>query len=157
VFWRAYRFEIIWLFVVAVGIFLVFEQMSVRATLAGWFRQVASSLLGDVVQGYQRFDAFLSQTSTSDVVGFALICAATFAIFARIRSRLRNTPALAELRCPRCGDGLHRIHRKPLDRLISVYVPVRRYHCRSDRCGWKGLRIGDGRVRRISKEVSSAV
>ncbi len=41
--------------------------------------------------------------------------------------------------CPRCGGALNRIHRRPLDRLISRVYRVHRYVCRNLECGWGGL------------------
>jgi hypothetical protein len=47
------------------------------------------------------------------------------------------------LRCPRCGAALLRVRRKPLDRLLSLLAPRRRYRCRAMGCGWEGtLRAG---------------
>jgi predicted RNA-binding Zn-ribbon protein involved in translation (DUF1610 family) len=43
------------------------------------------------------------------------------------------------LACPECGEVLHRIHRRPLERVISVVLPLRRYGC--PHCGWSGLRV----------------
>ena len=40
--------------------------------------------------------------------------------------------------CPLCGEALQRIHRHPLDRLLSIIYPVRRYRCKRFRCGWEG-------------------
>lgn len=40
--------------------------------------------------------------------------------------------------CPRCRGLTYRIPRRALDRLISWFVPVRRYRCRSMNCHWEG-------------------
>jgi hypothetical protein len=41
--------------------------------------------------------------------------------------------------CPWCGIGdLHRVRRKPLDRLVSLIIPIARYRC--DTCYKSGLR-----------------
>jgi hypothetical protein len=40
---------------------------------------------------------------------------------------------------------LHRIHRKPLDRLANILaVPVHRYMCTNKACRWSGLRVDAG-------------
>lgn len=41
--------------------------------------------------------------------------------------------------CPRCGGLLRRIARRTFDRLLSVFVPQRRYDCLSYTCQWTGL------------------
>lgn len=47
------------------------------------------------------------------------------------------------LLCPCCGGLLIRIPRQPLDRLLSLVVPLQRYQCRAwvgnTRCMWEGV------------------
>jgi hypothetical protein len=139
---RQYRFELTWLIVVALGLFLVLEQMNIRASLARWFREAVARLFS----GFQQFDnglvAFLARVSISDVVGFLLLTAAVVAVLLRLRWRLLNNAALATVTCPKCGGPIHRVHRTTSDRFLSLYVPVRRYRCHSPDCGWHGLRVG---------------
>lgn len=55
--------------------------------------------------------------------------------------RRRMDPAAQtdhELVCPRCKGPIYRTHRRLVDRVISVIVPVRRYRCFSVRCQWEG-------------------
>ncbi len=40
--------------------------------------------------------------------------------------------------CPICGSTLERIHRKPLERMLSSFVSIRRYRCPNSECNWKG-------------------
>jgi hypothetical protein len=42
------------------------------------------------------------------------------------------------LRCPLCRGPLVRTRRTPLDRLLSLVSPRRRYRCRAIGCGWTG-------------------
>ena len=42
--------------------------------------------------------------------------------------------------CPRCSQPVYKVHRRWPDRLVSVFHSVRRYRCRTERCGWQGLR-----------------
>jgi hypothetical protein len=45
-------------------------------------------------------------------------------------------------RCPNCGGELVRIRRRVIDRLLSAFVPVRRFRCSMLECGHEGnLRI----------------
>ena len=42
-------------------------------------------------------------------------------------------------RCPRCGaTGLVRVQRRAVDRLLGLFVPMRRYRCTHVECGWEG-------------------
>lgn len=41
--------------------------------------------------------------------------------------------------CPVCGSlGLIRIHRRPIDRLLSLFVNVYRFRCQQFECQWEG-------------------
>ena len=45
-------------------------------------------------------------------------------------------------KCPRCDGSAYRIPRRFVDLLLSFFVSVRRYRCRSKTCGWEGnLRV----------------
>jgi hypothetical protein len=44
--------------------------------------------------------------------------------------------------CPVCNASTHRIPRRLIDLLLSIFTPVRRYRCRSMKCTWEGnLRV----------------
>jgi hypothetical protein len=44
--------------------------------------------------------------------------------------------------CPHCNGAVTRVPRRFVDVLLSAFVPVRRYRCRSLDCGWEGnLRV----------------
>ncbi|MDF1529304.1 MAG: hypothetical protein P1R74_09260 [Sedimenticola sp.] len=46
--------------------------------------------------------------------------------------------------CPKCNGPVKRLRRRFIDRLVSLIIPVRRYHCRAIGwdCDWKGnLRV----------------
>jgi hypothetical protein len=48
-------------------------------------------------------------------------------------------PARPRNICPQCQGRLDRVPRGVFDRVLSLFVPLRRYRCRSARCGWEGL------------------
>jgi len=44
--------------------------------------------------------------------------------------------------CPRCNGAAYRVPRRLVDRLMSRFVGISRYRCRSTDCGWEGnLRV----------------
>lgn len=56
---------------------------------------------------------------------------------------LRTLPETATLQirrpaCPACGGSVARIHRRLIDRLISMVVLRHRYRCLALGCGWEG-------------------
>lgn len=40
--------------------------------------------------------------------------------------------------CPCCEGHLYRVPRRVVDVLLSILLPVHRYRCRSEACGWEG-------------------
>jgi hypothetical protein len=50
----------------------------------------------------------------------------------------------AHIACPICGSAVQRVRRRPTDRLLSLFAPVRRFRCADSDCGW------EDRVRRSS-------
>lgn len=41
--------------------------------------------------------------------------------------------------CPLCGSlGLVRIHRRPIDRMLGLFVRVYRFRCEEFECQWEG-------------------
>jgi len=50
--------------------------------------------------------------------------------------------------CPRCGETVHRIHRRFVDHIASLLRPVRRYRCENPACQWEGNLRWDRRARR---------
>jgi hypothetical protein len=143
-FLRAYGFEIIWLLIVLLGIFLIIERLSIRRLFgAGLNRFAAAAQHGAGNLGGIAAD-LLARITLSDAIGYALVLGALGVIALRVRWRLLHNPALALLRCPQCHGNIHRVHRHTVDRVISFYVPVRRYRCTDDQCRWFGLRVGTG-------------
>jgi len=41
-------------------------------------------------------------------------------------------------RCPLCHGTMNRIPRRFVDLVLSMFIPVRRYRCRSFDCDWEG-------------------
>jgi len=50
----------------------------------------------------------------------------------------KNASSGVRKSCPDCGELLMRIPRRLIDRLTSLFAPIRRYQCRSQRCQWRG-------------------
>jgi predicted RNA-binding Zn-ribbon protein involved in translation (DUF1610 family) len=142
--WSEWRVEILIGLMVAVAIFLLVERMQIRQTLLGWLRQAVQAV-GQVAGGLLRgLVDFVRNTTLSDLVGYALLLGALVFFLWRVRWRLMTAPRFTTRACPRCGNDLIRVHRHAADRLLNLFVPVRRYRCKDGSCGWSGLRVGTG-------------
>jgi len=73
-------------------------------------------------------------------VAFAVYIALGLLVFTVIRYRLRRSQWVAS-RCPTCNSLLYRSQRRPVNRLIQLFVPLQRYYCVNPQCRWQGLRI----------------
>jgi len=129
---------------IAFGVFLLFERMQIRQTLFNWLQRGWSALLRMAVAAQSGVLQFLQSRTLSDLLGILFLAAALAIVAWRIRWRLLNNVRFTGRQCPRCGSGLHRVHRHGLDRALSVIVPVRRYRCGNPECHWSGLRFGRG-------------
>lgn len=136
-----YRFEVVWAIVVLVGIFLIFERMDIRHGIFRWLNATARLFEHSVIGFGDKTVRWLANLTLSDAIGLILVSGALVAIVLRIRWRLLRNPALSTPVCPRCQGPIQRIHRTRLDRIISLYVPVRRYRCADRECRWQGRRI----------------
>lgn len=144
-FWRNWRVEVIIALLVLLAIFLLAERMNIRQTLYSWVVNLLAGLNSLMASLVQSLSGFLLGTSVSDLVAYLLLALVAGLVIWRTRSRLLSEPRFTTTKCPRCGSALHRIHRRSRDRLINLFVPVRRYQCQDRDCHWKGLRGYRGR------------
>jgi hypothetical protein len=152
-FLRAYLFEIVGVIVIALGVFLVLERMSIRSTLSRWAAIEGKNALAILGQVDAAASALVARIELSDVVGLVLILTAVIVVALRVRWRLMRAPSLTTLQCPRCEGDLYRVHRHRRDRLVSLVVPVRRYRCSKPECGWCGIRVVSSKQ---GREVTAA-
>lgn len=138
-----WRLEIVLVLLTALAVFLLTEQMDIRRTIWRWLRQAMAGL-GEAAR---RLADLLIPTTLSDFVGTALIIGVGVLAVWRVRWRLQRSPRFAGPVCSRCGAPAKRIHRKTLDRLVNVFVPVHRYICSNPDCRWRGLRVDPAKHR----------
>lgn len=145
-FWSEWRFELVMALVVMLGLFLILERMQIREAVAGWWAAAAESLKMAGSGFLRRVGRFLQDVTLSDLMGYALLAAALVLFYIRGRWRLMTMARFTARVCPKCGHGLHRVHRRPSDRLVNIVVPVARYRCRNPECDWRGLRVKKARL-----------
>jgi hypothetical protein len=133
--------EIVVAILLLLAIFLLVERINLRETLYGWLLAALGGLEGLITATIQGLVRFVQDTTLSDLVAYALLVAVIFLIGWRTRYRVLTSPRLTEIRCPRCGGDLSRIHRRWWHRLLNRVIPVRRYRCKDQACNWRGLRV----------------
>jgi hypothetical protein len=137
--------EIVVAVLTLLAIFLLVERIDIRRTLVAGLDRLLAGLerAASIQSGHLR--QFVLGTSASDLVAYLLLLLVIGLVVWRLRWRLMATPRFTEGRCPVCGSGLHRIHRRGRDRVVNLFVPVRRYQCRNHDCRWRGLRVQTSR------------
>lgn len=140
--YSTWRTELFLALLLVAGVFLILERVHIRQLLSGWLRQGLERLRWIGGSSFQALARLVQNTTLSDLVGYTLVALAAIVIALRVRWRLLNTPGLTVLSCPRCNGAIKRVHRHALDRLLNLYLPVRRYRCAGRECGWHGLRVG---------------
>jgi uncharacterized integral membrane protein len=138
--WRDWWVEIVVALLILLAIFLLVEQMNIRETLYTWLVAVVDGLGDLAVAVGGGLARFVRNTTLSDLLAYVLIVLVIALAAWRTRYRILTNPRLAEIRCPRCGGEVHRIHRRWYHRALSLILPLRRYGCKDRACGWQGLR-----------------
>lgn len=139
--WQDWWVELLVALLILLAIFLLVEQMDIRATLYAWLAAAVDGL-GNLIDAAGRGLArFVRNTTLSDLLAYVLIVMVITLAAWRTRYRILTNPRLAEIRCPRCGGEVHRIHRRWYHRALSLIFPLRRYGCKDRACGWQGLCI----------------
>lgn len=140
-FWREWRVEIVIALLVCLAIFLLVEQMNIRQSmyvglvgLVGWLSRTVAGVLEGLVR-------LARGTTVSDLTAYLLLLVVAGLVIWRVRHRLLTLPKFSDIECPRCGGELARIHRRWPDRVLSLFVPIRRYQCQNQECTWRGLRV----------------
>jgi hypothetical protein len=142
---RANLVDITAVLVVALGLFLLLERTNIRATLFHWATVGSQNALHVLGRAGDAIAHSIARLTLSNAIGLVLVVVAVIALILRIRWRLVRSASQTALRCPRCGGGVHRVHRRWGDRVVSLFVPVRRYRCSNRECRWCGIQVAASR------------
>jgi len=139
---REYWLDIVLISVVGTGVLLVVTEVSIRDLLKLAFQNAVALLgrwEGNLVGGTKYL---MTHFSLNDLLGAALAVVALVFILWRGRYHFYRSEYWQAVNCPKCGSGLHRIHRTTWDRFLSrtLLRGARRYQCKNRECGWTGLR-----------------
>jgi hypothetical protein len=119
------------------GVALILAPDRLHDLLLSWLNGF-KNILGQL---WVAFNLFLDKLTAANLLGFALLLVVVALIVWRLRSRLAESPHLSATACPSCGGEIRRVHRNSWDRLVGniIGVPLRRYRCNNQSCGWQGL------------------
>ncbi len=143
-----YRLEIIFAVLALFGVFLVVVGAGLQDTVLSRAQNLVSSGATAAQTLGQRLDRFLMSQSVFNLLGIVLIVGAVVFLVWRARYRAIHSTHWAAKACPTCGSELTRVPRHTADRIVAVFLPVRRYACTNPACGWQGRRISRGKRRK---------
>lgn len=128
------------LLLTAVIIYLVYSP---DLTEAPQFVDVFMQAVNQSVENTRSWSArFFTEAVLLKIITGVLVLAGVMLILWRARYRYLRSEAWNSHTCPRCSGVVHRIHRKPADRLLDpLILPyARRFRC--PECSWEGMRSG---------------
>ena len=137
-----YWVEFVALAVVTTGIFLVVIDVSLLQQLRFLFHQVGVLFAGLEGRFYTWLREYITRFGLGDLLGWLLVLGGLAFVLWRGRHHFYRSEYWKAVDCPKCGSGLHRIHRTTWDRFLSrtLLLGARRYLCKNPECGWSGLR-----------------
>ena len=122
------------------GIFLLLEKMKIKRVIFNVFQAIII-YIKDIILAILSFIAgIVGRIEISDLVGMIFIFIAVIMIFRRIRIRIiERFSQLSE--CPKCGQDLHRAHRKIKQKLLGwiLYVKVKQFSC--NKCNYHQVEL----------------
>ena len=139
---REYNYELTIVVLIALGIFLLVEDLEIKHYMYLGLRWFLFSI-GDIIKGIRDNVILLLEKDLfelSDLVGISLILFALYLAAKRWRDReIERYPDIKK--CPDCGGKLQRVQRSPKQKIISfLYVAqVKHYSCRS--CAYAGIKM----------------
>ena len=130
-FFHEYNFEIRVALLMALGIFLLVENMEIKQFIYEIIRNIIFSL-GDLVKiiGSVSLE-LIKKIEISDLVGISIIFYVLFLVADRQRERLIKRFSTIKY-CPECQGNLHRVKKSIKHKIMSYayFVNVKNYRCK---------------------------
>jgi len=139
-FYQEYNFEITVVVLIALGVFLLVEELEIKHYLYE-FIKVIFFTIGNFIKLIRDGSIFIiDKFEISDLVGISLILLAFFLIANRWRERMIERHSVLN-NCPNCNGNLQRIKRDFNQKVTGIiyYLTVKNYRCKT--CNYKGFKL----------------
>ena len=139
-FYQEYNFEITVVALIALGVFLLIEDLEIKHYLYE-FIKIIFFTIGRFIKLLRNGSIFIiNKFEISDLVGISLILLALFLIANRWRERMIERYSVLR-NCPDCNGDLQRIKRDFNQKVTGLlyFLTVKNYHCKS--CKYKGFKM----------------
>ena len=139
-FYQEYNFEITVVLLIALGVFLLIEEMEIKHYLYE-FIKVIFFTIGNFIKLLRDTSIYIiDKFEISDLVGISLILLAIFLIANRWRERMIERYSVLK-NCPDCNGDLQRIQRDFNQKMTGYiyFLTVKNYRCKS--CNYNGFKL----------------
>ena len=139
-FYQEYNFEITVVILIALGIFLLVEELEIKHYLYEFIKVILFTI-GNFIKLIRDGSIFIiDKFEISDLVGISLILLAFFLITNRWRERMIERYSVLN-NCPNCNGDLQRIKRDFNQKVTGIiyYLNVKNYRCK--KCNYKGFKF----------------
>ena len=139
-FYQEYNFEITVVVLIALGVFLLIEDLEIKHYLYE-FIKVIFFTIGRFIKLLRDGSIFIiDKFEVSDLVGISLILLALFLVANRWRERLIERYSVLR-NCPDCNGDLQRVKRDFNQKMTGFlyFLNVKNYHCKS--CNYTGFKL----------------
>jgi len=139
-FYQEYNFEITVVLLIALGVFLLVEELEIKHYLYE-FIKIIFFTIGNFIKLLRDGSIFIiDKFEISDLVGISLILLALFLIANRWRERMIERHSVLR-NCPDCNGDLQRIKRDFNQKVTGFiyFLTVKNYHCKS--CNYTGFKL----------------
>lgn len=140
-FYKEYSFEIKIIILLALGIFLLIEELEIKQYIFELVRIILFSI-GSLLEWVRDSIIFLiRQFEVSDIVGIILILYVFYLVANRWRDRMIERYSRLD-KCLKCGSPeIHRIKKKWNHKITSIlyYINVKHYQCK--KCSHKEIKL----------------
>ena len=139
-FFKDFNFEIKVILLLALGIFLLVEELEIKHFLFELIKLIIFNI-GKVIQWLLNKSAFfIMRFEFSDIVGISILLYVFYLIANRSRERLFNRfPNINN--CSKCNGKIHRIRKKWKHKVLSYvyFITVKHYQCTE--CNYQEIKL----------------
>ena len=139
-FYQEYNFEITVVLLIALGVFLLVEELEIKHYLYEIIKVIFFTI-GNFIKLLRDTSIYIiDKFEISDLVGISLILLAIFLIANRWRERKIERYSVLK-NCPDCNGDLQRIKRDFNQKMTGLlyFLTVKNYRCKS--CNYKGFKL----------------
>jgi hypothetical protein len=127
---KKYSFELLILFLITSGVFLLVENLEIKSTILAYIKYILKYILSFLQNIFSSFSTFISTREGSDIIGMLFILTAFILIYFRYR-KMAITDWNCGKNCPECESKMIRKKKDPIHKILAriLFIKIRHYFC----------------------------